>query len=211
MAMRSCRECGQKVSSEAKVCPGCGVKKPYQTPVRGFIFLGIIAIAIYKGCSGGGSENTGNSYYSNDVASNDAPTSQPFVAPEAVKVKKAASVNLMPASTTPFTQSQVCRAAIAGMFGKNVGKTQVAKTKTAGVFNVSYIRPSDNQRFSFDCKLSDDNVIWKESGQSSNRWRGTGNVEFNVVFMVRDDELTVKELHADSVDVTYKFSKKDFR
>ncbi|WP_407057088.1 hypothetical protein [Citrobacter freundii] len=28
--MRSCRECGQKVSSEAKVCPGCGVKKPYQ-------------------------------------------------------------------------------------------------------------------------------------------------------------------------------------
>ncbi|MEB2738421.1 hypothetical protein VC217_19085 [Citrobacter freundii] len=85
------------------------------------------------------------------------------------------------------------------------------KTKTAGVFNVSYIRPSDNQRFSFDCKLSDDNVIWKESGQSSNRWRGTGNVEFNVVFMVRDDELTVKELHADSDDVTYKFSKKDFR
>jgi hypothetical protein len=115
MAMRSYRECGQKVSSEAKVCPGCGVKKPYQSPVRGFIFLGIIAIAIYKGCSGGGSENSGNSYYSNDVASNDAPTSQPFVAPEAVKVKKAASVNLMPASTTPFTQSQVCKAAIAGM------------------------------------------------------------------------------------------------
>lgn len=48
MAMKSCRECGQKVSSEAKVCPGCGVKKPYQSPVRGFIFLGIIAIAIYK-------------------------------------------------------------------------------------------------------------------------------------------------------------------
>lgn len=96
-----------------------------------------------------------------------------------------------------------------------MGKTQVAKTKTAGVFTVSYIRPSDNQRFSFDCKLSDDNVIWKESGQSSNRWQGTGNVEFNVefnvVFMVRDDELTVKELHTDSDDVTYKFGMKDFR
>ncbi|EFI4027406.1 hypothetical protein GYM28_002965 [Escherichia coli] len=36
----------------------------------------------------------------------------------------------MPASTTPFTQSQVCKAAIAGMFGKSVGKTQVAKTLT---------------------------------------------------------------------------------
>ena len=92
-----------------------------------------------------------------------------------------------------------------------MGKTQVAKTKTAGVFTVSYMRPSDNQRFSFNCKLSDDNVIWTESGQSSNRWRGTSNVEFNVVFMVRYDELTVKELHADSDDVTYKFRMKDFR
>lgn len=107
--------------------------------------------------------------------------------------------------------SVAIQAAIAGMFGKSVGKTQVAKTKTAGVFTVSYIRPSDNQRFSFDCKLSDDNVIWKESGQSSNRWQGTGNVEFNVVFMVRDDELTVKELHTNSDDVTYKFRMKDFR
>lgn len=146
MAIRSCRECGQKVSSEAKVCRGCGVKNHISLPWEDS-FLGFIAIAIYKGCSGGGSENTGNAYYSNDVASNDAPTSQPFVAREAVKVKKAASVNLMPASTTPFTQSQVCKAAIAGMFGKSVGKTQVAKTKTAGVFTVSYMRPSDNQRF----------------------------------------------------------------
>lgn len=54
-------------------------------------------------------------------------------------------------------------------------------------------------------------MIWKESGQSSNRWQGTGNVEFNVVFMVRDDELTVKELHTNSDDVTYKFRMKDFR
>ncbi|BDO59236.1 hypothetical protein TUM1887_05810 [Escherichia coli] len=54
-------------------------------------------------------------------------------------------------------------------------------------------------------------MIWTESGQSSNRWRGTGNVEFNVVFMVRNDELTVKELHADSDDVTYKFRMKDIR
>lgn len=51
---------------------------------------------------------------------------------------------------------------------------------------------------------------FRDVGKSVNAI-GTGNVEFNVVFMVRDDELTVKELHADSDDVTYKFSKKDFR
>ncbi len=49
MAMKSCRECGQKVSSEAKVCPGCGVKKPYQSPVHGLIFIGIVVIAVLRG------------------------------------------------------------------------------------------------------------------------------------------------------------------
>ena len=210
MAMKSCRECGQRVSSEAKVCPGCGVKKPYQSPVRGLIFIGIVVIAIYKGCSGEGS-STSNSYHSNDVASSNAPTSQPFVSPDVVKVKKAPPVNLSPASTAPFTVAQVCKATIAGMFGHDIGSIKTAKAGTKGVFTILYRRPSDGQNFSFNCKLSDDNVIWKESGKSSNRWNGTGNVEFNVVFTIKDSTLTITELHADSDDVTYKFSKKDFR
>lgn len=210
MAMKSCRECGQRVSSEAKVCPGCGVKKPYQSPVRGLIFIGIVVIAIYKGCSGEGS-STGNSYYSNDVASSNAPTSQPFVSPDVVKIKKASPVNLSPASTTPFTAAQVCRATIAGMFGRDISSIKTAKTGATGVYTVSYRRPSDNKRFSYDCKLSDDNVIWRESGQSSERWNGVGNVEFNVAYVVKDSTLTITELHADSDDVTYKFSIKHFR
>ncbi|WP_226951597.1 hypothetical protein [Raoultella ornithinolytica] len=209
MAMKSCRECGQRVSSEAKVCPGCGVKKPYQSPVRGLIFIGIVVIAIYKGCSGEGSR-TGNSYYSNDVASSNAPTSQPFVSPDVVKVKKASPVNLSPVSTAPFTVAQVCKATIAGMFGHDIGSIKTAKTGTNGVYTISYRRPSDNQRFSYDCKLSDDNVIWRETGQSSDRWSGTGNVEFNVIFEVKDTMLTISELHAASDDVAYKYSLKDF-
>ncbi|WP_241739764.1 zinc ribbon domain-containing protein [Enterobacter bugandensis] len=210
MAMKSCRECGQKVSSEAKVCPGCGVKKPYQSPVRGLIFIGIVVIAVFKGCSSEGG-SSGNSYHSNDVANSSAPTSQPFVSPDVVSVKKASPVNLSPASTAPFTAAQVCKATIAGMFGRDISSIKTAKTGTTGVYTVSYRRPSDNQRFSYDCKLSDDNVIWRESGQSSERWNGVGNVEFNVVFTVKDRTLAITELHADSDDVTYKFSKKDFR
>lgn len=210
MAMKSCRECGHKVSSEAKICPGGGVKKPYQSPVRGLIFIGIVAIAIYKGCSGEGS-STGNSYYSNDVASSNAPTSQPFVSPDVVKIKKASPVNLSPASTALFTAAQVCKATIAGMFGRNIGSIKTVKTGTNGVYTISYRRPSDNQRFSYDCKLSDDNVIWRETGQSSERWHGVGNVEFNVVYAVKDSTLMITELHADSDDVMYKFSIKDFR
>ena len=127
MALKTCRECGHKVSSEAKVCPNCGVKEPYQSPVRGLIFIAIVIIAIYKGCSDDGSS------------------------------------------------------------------------------------ASDNQKFSFDCKLSDDNVIWRESGQSTDRWNGVGNVEYNVVYAVKNSTLTITELHAGLDDVTYKFSMKDFQ
>jgi hypothetical protein len=28
MAMAKCRECGREVSSQAKTCPNCGVKRP---------------------------------------------------------------------------------------------------------------------------------------------------------------------------------------
>lgn len=210
MALKTCRECGHKVSSEAKICPNCGVKEPYQSPVRGLIFIGIVIIAIYKGCSDGGS-STSNSYHSDDVASSNAPTSQPFISPDVAKLKRASPVNLPPASTTPFTAIQVCKAAIAGMFGEDVSIMKAAKTGTKGVYTISYRRPSDNQKFSLDCKLSDDNVIWRESGQSSDRWNGVGNVEYNVVYAVKNSTLTITELHAGLDDVTYKFSMKDFQ
>lgn len=220
MALKTCRECGHKVSSEAKVCPNCGVKEPYQSPVRGLIFIAIVIIAIYKGCSDDGSSASNsyhsndvasNSYYSDDVASSNAPTSQPFISPDVAKLKRASPVNLPPASTTPFTAIQVCKAAIAGMFGRDISSMKAAKTGTKGVYTISYRRPSDNQKFSFDCKLSDDNVIWRESGQSSDRWNGVGNVEYNVVYAVKNSTLTITELHAGLDDVTYKFSMKDFQ
>lgn len=88
---------------------------------------------------------------------------------------------------------------------------KATKTGTKGVYTISYRRPSDNQKFSLDCKLSDDNVIWRESGQSSDRWNGVGNVEYNVVYAVKNSTLTITELHAGLDDVTYKFSMKDFQ
>ncbi|MBA0184720.1 hypothetical protein H0261_13355 [Pectobacterium versatile] len=97
------------------------------------------------------------------------------------------------------------------MFGRNLNTIKVEKTKILDVFKVSYRRPSDNQRFSFDCKLSGNNVIWVESGQTSNRWNGIGNVEFNVEFTVNNSELRVTELYANSDNVSYKYTMKDFQ
>ncbi|HIH2382579.1 TPA: zinc ribbon domain-containing protein [Klebsiella aerogenes] len=200
MAMKKCRECGHSISSSAKVCPSCGVKKPYISPLKGVFVLAVIAwtgwIAFTDDKSSG----------SNQVSTESASASM-----GEIRLKTAAPVNLAPASTTPFTAAQVCKAAISGLFGREVRSINAVKTNTAGVFIISYRRPSDNQKFAFDCKLSDDHVIWRESGQNSDRWYGTGNVEFNVIFAVRDTALTISELHADSDDIAYKYTLKDFR
>ncbi len=208
--MKQCRECGHKVSSEAKTCPNCGARKPYQSPVRGLIVLAFISVALYKGCNGINHTNAhDNGYAAQDITSNNAPTSQPFVSPDVVKVTRAVPVNLKAAPTAPYTVVQVCKATISGMFDRSVSTMRSRKTNIPGVFVISYRRPSDGQRFSLDCKLSDDNVIWRESGQFSDRWNGTGNVEFNVVFKILDKKLVITELHADSDDITYTFTKKD--
>ncbi|WP_249687457.1 zinc ribbon domain-containing protein [Pectobacterium polaris] len=204
MAMKSCRECGHGVSSDAKTCPNCGVKKPYESPVRGFIFIAIVIFAVIKGCSGSSDKSSASK--TADVPASNAPTST-----NVAKVKSAAPVNMAASITKPFSDMQVCKATISGMFGRNLNTIKVEKTKILDVFKVSYRRPSDNQRFSFDCKLSGNNVIWVESGQTSNRWNGIGNVEFNVEFTVNNSELRVTELYANSDNVSYKYTMKDFQ
>lgn len=200
MVMKKCRECGHSVSSSAKMCPSCGVKKPYISPFKGVFLLVVI------GWTGWIAFTDDKSSGSNHTSTESASASM-----GEIRLKTAAPVNLAPASTTPFTSAQVCKAVISGIFGREVRAINAVKTNTAGVFIISYRRPSDNQKFAFDCKLSDDHVIWRESGQNSDRWYGTGNVELNVIFAVRDTVLTISELHADSDDIAYKYTLKDFQ
>lgn len=37
MALIKCDECGESISSSAKVCPHCGIKINFQTAWRGFL------------------------------------------------------------------------------------------------------------------------------------------------------------------------------
>ena len=47
MALNPCRECGDKVSSKAKTCPHCGIKRPVKPKsVAGSVLLGIIGLGI---------------------------------------------------------------------------------------------------------------------------------------------------------------------
>lgn len=200
MAMKKCRECGHSVSSSAKVCPSCGVKKPYISPFRGVFLLAVI------GWTGWMAFTDDKSSGSNQVSTESASASM-----GEIRLKTAAPVNLAPASTTPFTAAQVCKAAISGMFGREVNTIKAAKANLAGVFKISYRRPSDGNQYSFDCKLSGNNVIWTESGKTSNRWNGSGSVEFNVEFAIKDNVLVITEAYGNSNDISYRFTMNQFR
>ena len=200
MAMKKCRECGHSISSSAKVCPSCGVKKPYISPLRGVFLLAVIGW-------------TGWIAFTDDKSSGSihASTENASASMGEIRLKIAAPVNLAPASTAPFTAAQVCKAAISGMFGREVNTIKAVKANPSGVFKISYRRPSDGNQYSFDCKLSGSNVIWTESGQTSNRWNGSGSVEFNVEFAIRENVLVITEAHGNSDDISYKFTMNNFR
>ena len=200
MAMKKCRECGHSVSSSAKMCPSCGVKKPYISPLKGVFLLAVI------GWTGWIAFTDDKSSGSNQVSTESASASM-----GEIRLKTSAPVNQAPASTAPFTAAQVCKAAISGMFGREVNTIKAVKANPSGVFKISYRRPSDGNQYSFDCKLSGSNVIWTESGQTSNRWNGSGSVEFNVEFAINDASLTITELYANSDDSAYRYTMKDFR
>ncbi|MFQ3392189.1 hypothetical protein P9477_01840 [Enterobacter mori] len=65
MAMKKCRECGQGVSSSAKVCPHCGIKNPYASPkglIKLLLLVGFIAFAWLTNQGGKPSSTSESSY-----------------------------------------------------------------------------------------------------------------------------------------------------
>ena len=61
MALIECKECGHKVSDEAKTCPSCGVKVPQPPGRLKVLFWGLVIIFTLKAIFGGG-ESSHSSY-----------------------------------------------------------------------------------------------------------------------------------------------------
>lgn len=51
MALVKCRECGKEVSSEAALCPYCGVKEPAPLPKKGNRFWIVAGVAVLVGAA----------------------------------------------------------------------------------------------------------------------------------------------------------------
>lgn len=191
MALKKCRECGHKVSSSAKVCPSCGIKQPYISPFKGLFFLAVIGWATW-------------SVFLKDDKSD---TGQKSSSANELGLQTAVPVDLPAADTTPFVPPLVCRAAIAAMFGRDINTLKVGRGEPLGVFKIFYQRPSDSKLYSYDCKLSGNYVIWTESGQASNRWNGSGYVDFNVKYGIEDNVLVITEVYGNDRNSVYRFGK----
>lgn len=48
MALIKCKECGKDISSEAKVCPSCGIAPPKRTGIVSIVVVGLIGIYMVK-------------------------------------------------------------------------------------------------------------------------------------------------------------------
>ncbi|WP_411703672.1 hypothetical protein [Edaphovirga cremea] len=210
MALKSCRECNARVSSEARVCPNCGIKKPYKSKITPIIFGLLMAVAAYA------------KYNSDKVSSDTAvASSTPQNTAESPSLLfKAPRADEESNETKPFTLAQVCRAGLATFMMVGVKTVKVAASPSSNIVFLSYKRPDDGKIFTLRCKLSRNNIIWAERDFDSNIWLGRGEVESLLTFTVNSKdvfaknnngkELVIEERYSDGGKIEKIFSLKSF-
>lgn len=68
-----------------------------------------------------------------------------------------------------YSDSQICRAIIATVMGRDVGITMATWVDEDNLFVVSYVRPSDQKVWHYQCRITPDGKgHWGASGR---RWR----------------------------------------
>ncbi|ATM95782.1 Uncharacterised protein [Yersinia frederiksenii] len=173
MALKNCRECNAQVSSEARVCPHCGIKKPYQSRVKSIILILIIAFVGYVKFSSEG---------------HDSSTSK-----ESATTFHSPKVNEPANEVKPFTLYQVCRAGIATVMGREIKTIKASASPSSEIVLLTYTRPDDRKVFSYQCKLSGNFIIWSEAGVSTNRWEGNGEIDSLLTYTVNTQDETTKK------------------
>lgn len=89
MALVTCKECGTKVSTEAKACPQCGAKPPKKgIGLIGSLFILVVVVAVY------------NSVTRHNTAPSSAPAIKPIPAVEPVNAEKTRQQQVQESCTT---------------------------------------------------------------------------------------------------------------
>lgn len=182
MAIIKCKECKNPVSSEAKLCPHCGIKKP--KPSLGCLPLILVVIAV--------------GYFSGKFTDDNA-SAKTNNTPNPLGLFNAPKVDVSPISTKPFTEVQVCASTISMIFGTPLKEIKT-KTNSNNIHYISYKRKSDKTIWEYKCKLSGDNVIWTWTGdkRDPDSWFGKGLVDSLVTFSVKDKTLEIVEIQSNN-------------
>lgn len=113
----------------------------------------------------------------------------------------------MPEPSKPLTASElasVCKAGIAETFGQPIAIMKIVSNE-AGIVRVRYNRPSDNKRWTNDCRVEGNRLIWRSvdafPGDGPGIWR-TRPADEVVTFKVSGNEVVLETTYPDNEPVT---------
>lgn len=138
MSLKDCKECGAKVSSNAKSCPQCGSPQPKKTGVLTWICVGMLGLAFIIWAMSGEPE----------------PQQERFVAPEN-KIKKVDESGL--AFKMKITDLTSCTAA-----SMKMGNGIAFYEKWADVLHVRYQHTSPSKSFDEIDKYTSEMILDKK-------------------------------------------------
>ncbi len=113
----------------------------------------------------------------------------------------------MPEPSKPLTASElasVCKAGIAETFGQPIAIMKIVSNE-AGIVRVRYNRPSDNKRWTNDCRVEGNRVIWRSvdafPGDGPGIWR-TRPADEVVTFKLSGSQVVLETTYPDNAPVT---------
>ena len=105
-----------------------------------------------------------------------------------------------PSSTPNLTSAQlasVCKAAIAETFAQPLNIMNIVNSE-GGIVRIRYNRPSDGKRWTNDCRIEGNRIVWRSvdafGGDGPGVWRTRP-----------EDEVTTFRIEGDSVVITTKY------
>lgn len=126
-----------------------------------------------------------------------APSSDNDNAPEAAGNQVVAVEQLAP-SLSADNLARVCRAAVADQMVRSPSIVKVTSNE-GGLVRLWYKRPDDGKRWTYDCKVEGDRVIWRTinafGDNGAGRWRTTENDD-DIRFTISGNKVTLRTVIA---------------
>ncbi|UOO89158.1 hypothetical protein LVJ82_17205 [Vitreoscilla massiliensis] len=108
-----------------------------------------------------------------------------------------------------FSDIEICKATNAILFGRDVKIMKVANEKDLIIY---YLRPNDNSKWSNQCKIEGNSIVWRsvQPDGSFGRWRTDAEDE-KLSFVIEGDKITITKQYSDGSNSAKTYQKKQFK